>query len=241
MDNSLQGKVALVTGAGRGIGRATSIMLAEHGATAIMASRTRSDLESAASEITNAGGTAVWFDGDVTDQKFVDYIFEETKERFGRLDILVNNAGMAPFGKIEDLPLERFRACLELNVVAAFHCMQLAVRLMKENGDVGKIINIGSVRSHWTEAGGDGAYNASKYGLRGLTETVARQLHGSGSNIAVSLICPGGVATTLVSNTPNPNMLKPEQVAEAILYAATAPPGVNIYDVTLFITQQRPW
>ena len=119
--------------------------------------------------------------------------------------------------------------------------MQLAVRLMKENGDVGKIINIGSVRSHWTEAGGDGAYNASKYGLRGLTETVARQLHGSGSNIAVSLICPGGVATTLVSNTPNPNMLKPEQVAEAILYAATAPPGVNIYDVTLFITQQRPW
>jgi NAD(P)-dependent dehydrogenase (short-subunit alcohol dehydrogenase family) len=241
MSNALEGKIALVTGAGRGIGRATSILLAENGASVIMVSRTQSDLESAESEISDAGGAALFFCGDVTDQEFVNQVFVKTKERFGRLDILVNNAGMAPFGKIEEMPVETFRECLELNVVAAFHCMQQAVRLMKENGDAGKIINIGSVRSHWTEAGGAGAYNASKYGLRGLTETVARQLHGTWSNIAVSLVCPGGVNTTLVTDTPKPQFLQPRQIAEAVLYAATAPPGVNIYDVTLFVTQQKPW
>ena len=135
-----------------------------------------------------------------------------------------------------------FRTCLDLNVWAVFLCTQQAVRIMKGCGG-GKVVNVGSVRSHWTESGSGGAYNASKYGLRGFTESVARELHGQEPGIAVSLVCPGVVDTTLTNpkREPRPGWLKPEQVADAILYAATAPAGVNVYDVTLFSTQQRPW
>jgi 3-oxoacyl-[acyl-carrier protein] reductase len=122
-------------------------------------------------------------------------------------------------------------------------CMQRAVRLMRETGGVGKIINVGSVRSHWTEAGGDGAYNASKYALLALTETVARQLHGTGLQIAVGIVCPGVVDTRLTNprGEPRPDWLRPETVAAAVLHAVTAPDNINVFDTTLFSVAQKPW
>lgn len=239
----LQGKIALVTGSSKGIGRAVAELLAQHGATVVLNARTASDLEKVAATINQSGRQALPVAGDITDTSFVEQLFETIRQRFGRLDILINNAGVAPFGPVEDLPVQKFRYGLELNVVAVFMCMQQAIRLMKENGGTGKIINIGSVRSHWTEHGDGGAYNASKYGLRGLTESVARQLHGSGLNIAVGLVCPGVVDTTLTNpnRQPRPNWLAPETVAQAVLYAVTAPPNVNVFDITLFPMAQKPW
>ena len=239
----LQGKVALVTGSSRGIGRATAEKLAEHGATVVLTARTTSGLDQALEAIRQKGGQAVSIPGDITDEGFVDSLFEAIRERYGRLDIVVNSAGIAPFGPVEELPVKAFRDCLEVNILAAFMCMQRAVRLMKETGAHGKIINIGSVRSHWTEAGDGGAYNASKAGLRAMTESIARQLHGSGVNIAVGLVCPGIVDTTLTNpgQQPRPDWLSPETVAEAVLHAVTAPPDVNIFDITLFPTFQKPW
>lgn len=242
-DLRLKGKFALVTGAGRGIGKATAELLAENGAEVVLTARTASEIEEVAGHIGEGNGKALPIAGDITDESFVTDLFSQIQDRYGRLDILINNAGKAPFGKVEETPVEIFRSCLELNVVAVFHCTQQAVNLMRANGDEGKIINIGSVRSHWSEAGGDGAYNASKFALKGLTETVARQLHGTGSRISVGLICPGGVDTRLVnpSGEPNPRLLRPSQVAEAILHAVTSPPDVNIYDITLFNVAQKPW
>lgn len=240
---SLTGATALVTGAGRGIGRAIASALAEQGAEVMLTARSRAELAVAAKEITRTGGRAHTLAGDITSESFRERLFAAVRERFGRLDILVNNAGMAPFGPVEELSPARLRECLELNVVAAYACMQQAIRLMRETGGRGKIINIGSVRSHWTEAGDAGAYNASKTALRALTESVARQLHGSGVEIAVGMVNPGVVDTTLTNpaGDSHPEWLAPATVARAVLHALTAPPGVNVFDTTLFSVAQRPW
>lgn len=235
--------VALVTGAGRGIGRATAVELGKAGYTVVLTARSADQLEETAAMIRAASATAHPVAGDVTDEEFVSRLFTEIRDRFGRIDVLVNNAGMAPFGPVEDLPVAKLRDALELNVIAVFACMQQAVRLMKETGDTGKIVNIGSVRSHWTEAGDSGAYNASKFGLRALTESVARQLHATGSRIAVSMVNPGVVDTSLTNpaGEPRPNWLQPYDVARAVMHAVSAPAGVNVFDTVLFSMEQRPW
>ena len=239
----LRSKIALVTGAGRGIGRATAQLLAERGATVVLAARTAAEIQRVADDIAAAGGQALAIPGDIADPEFVDQLFGAIRERCGRLDILVNNAGIGAFAPIEEMPVEQFRATLEVNVLAPFMCMQQAIRLMRANGGTGKIVNIGSVRSHWTEAGDAGAYNASKYALRGLTESVARQLHGTDCRIAVGLVCPGVVDTSLTNpkGEPRPDWLRPETVARAVLHALTAPDDVDVFDTILFPTMQKPW
>jgi NAD(P)-dependent dehydrogenase (short-subunit alcohol dehydrogenase family) len=232
-----------VTGASRGIGAAVAERLGRAGAEVVITARSADRLAEVALRIEQAGGRARAVPGDIRDELFVRDLFESVEVLYGRLDVLVNNAGVAPFGPVEELPVEALRECLELNVVAAFACMQHAVRLMGRHGNRGKIINIGSVRSHWSEAGDAGAYNASKQALRALTESVARQLHGTGSDIAVGMVCPGVVNTLLTnpSGEPRPDWLSPETVAEAVFYAVSAPPSVNVFDITLFPTFQRPW
>ncbi len=239
----LTDKIAIVTGAGRGIGRAVAERFAREGATVVGASRTATELDDLAAAMTDAPGEVVALPGDITDEAFVADLFSQVQDRFGRVDVLVNNAGIAPFGPVESLAVADVRRCLELNIVAAFNCMSSAVRLMKETGDVGKIINIGSVRSHWTEAGDGGAYNASKAGLRSMTESVARQLHGSGSQIAVSLVCPGVVDTTLTNpdRADATGWLRAEDIARSVLHVATAPADVNIFDVVVIPMAQKPW
>ncbi len=239
----LTDKVTLVTGAGHGIGRGIAELFVAEGATVIAVSRTASELEALAATMADASGEVVVMPGDLTDEAFIDTMFEQVKQQFGRLDVLVNNAGIAPFGSVETLAVDDVRRCMESNVVAAFNCMSQAVRLMKANGDVGKIINIGSVRSHWTEFGDGGAYNASKAGIRHMTESIARQLHGSGSQIAVSTVCPGVVDTPLTNpeRKDATGWLKVEHIARSVLHVATAPPDVNVFDVVVIPMAQAPW
>lgn len=239
----LTGKLALVTGASRGIGRAVAEMLARHGAMVILTARDEAALADAAAAINQAGGQARAIAGDITDETFVEDLFRTIRDRFDRFDILVNNAGIAPGGPVEELSAAEFRRCLELNVVAAYACTQHAVRLMKDISGEGKIINIGSVRSHWSETGDAGAYTTSKQGLRAMTESIARQLHGSGLNIAVGIVSPGVVDTTLTNPScePKPDWLQTETVARAVLHAVTALPDVNVFETILFPMFQKPW
>ncbi len=236
-------RICLVTGAGRGIGAVAAERLAHAGCLVILTARTAADIERVQQHIESAGGQAEAIAGDLRDTRFIDQLFTRIEQRHGRLDVLINNAGTAVFGSVTQLPASSLRDCLELNVVAAYACMQHAVRIMKRTGDCGKIINIGSVRSHWTEAGDAGAYNASKFALKALTESIARELHGTGSHISVGMVCPGVVDTSQTNpeREARPDWLSPDVVAEAICYAALAPDTVNMYDITLFPVSQRPW
>jgi len=241
--DTLSDKVVMVTGAGKGIGRATVQLLASRRAKIVAIARTPADLQQIEAHCKQSDVTCLTHTGDVTDEAFVTSAFAATRAAFGRVDVLVNNAGVAPFSPISDMSVMEYRRCLETNLTGVFLCMQHAVRLMKATTNTGKIINVGSVRSHWTESGDAGVYNASKAGLKSMTETVARELHGTGCQIAVGMVCPGVVNTTLTNpnHEPRPDWLDPTHVAEAILFAASAPAGVNISDITLFSMSQRPW
>ena len=242
MPGRLEGKISIVTGASKGLGKAIATRFAMEGSTVIMVARgLGGELEKAAKGIETDGGCVVPFPGNLGDDAFVESLFGMARTRFGRIDILVNNAAIPGVGgDIEKLSTKKFREVLDINVVAVFHCMQQAIRLMRENGDKGKIINIGSVRSHWSEQGGPGAYNASKFAVRALTETVARLMMEQKSKITVGMVCPG-IADTPIHpkrNTPDDEIrkewLKPETVAEAVLHAVTAPDNVNVFDTILF-------
>jgi NAD(P)-dependent dehydrogenase (short-subunit alcohol dehydrogenase family) len=242
MAGRLEGKITLVTGASKGIGKAVAERFAAEGAKVFMTARgADGELEKSARRILDAGGEAFPIAGDLADEAFVETLFKTAREAFGKLDILVNNAAVPGVGgDVEDLSLERFRQVLEINVVAVFHCMKQAIRIMRANGDKGKIINIGSVRCHWSEMGGPGAYTASKFALRGLTETVARLMIERKSKITIGMVCPG-IADTPIhpkSGTSADELrkewLRPETIAEAVLHSVSAPDNVNVFDTIIF-------
>jgi NAD(P)-dependent dehydrogenase (short-subunit alcohol dehydrogenase family) len=241
--NQLKDKIVLVTGAGKGIGREIAKCFARQGAKVFLNSRTLNDLENLKKEIETLGGKCHYFVGDITQNNIVKNMFSELKSHYGKLDICINSAGTAKFGSIENFSKDEFQKLIDINLGAVYSCIQESVKLMKTNGDQGKIITIGSVASHWSERGGDGSYAASKYGVHGMTEAIARQLHGTGSKISVSLLCPGVVDTPLTNSNkdPKPDWLRPETIAESALHIATAPANVNIFNLTIFGTEEKPF
>ena len=239
----LKDKVVLITGAGKGIGRAIAKCFAGQGAKIFLNSRTLSDLENLKNEIKNLGGDSHHFVGDITNNDVVKKMFDELKSHYGKLDICINSAGTAKFGSIENFSKNEFQKIIDINLSAVYSCIQESVKLMKINGDQGKIITIGSVASHWSERGGDGSYTASKFGVYGMIESIARQLHGTGSKISVSLLCPGVVDTPLtnINKDSKPDWLRPETIAESALHIATAPSNVNIFNLIIFGTEDKPF
>jgi len=237
---TVEGKVALVTGSGQGIGQGVAELLAERGAEVVLVARTASALEAVAAGIREKGGRATVIPGDLTDDAFVDALFAQVAETFGRIDILVNNAGIAPNGPVDTLDADVFRSVMELNVTAVFKCMQGAVRLMKSVGNPGKIINISSICGHWVTFGGGGSYHASKFALRAMTETVAKQMKAEGLNIAVGIVSPGNTDTPLINpdREPRPDWLHPEDVAEAVFHAVTAPDHITVFETILMPIRQ---
>ena len=242
-NNSLKDKIVLIAGAGKGIGKAIAKRFASEGAKVMINSRTQKDLEDTLAEIKEDDGDCHIYVGDITNPETVRKMFIELKSHYGAPDICVNSAGTAGFGFIQDFPVKEFQKIMNLNVNAAYNFIQEAVKLMEANGNKGKIITIGSIASRWTERGGSGAYTASKHAVYAMVESVARQLHGSESNIAVSMLCPGVVDTPLTNPNKNsqPHWLKPETIAASALHIATAPVNANIFDVTVFGMKDKPW
>jgi NAD(P)-dependent dehydrogenase (short-subunit alcohol dehydrogenase family) len=193
---SLDGKVAVVTGASRGIGRSIALGMAEAGADVVVAARTEADLETLVKEIEGLGRRAIAVPTDVTDRGALETLFDRTLAELGRLDILVNNAGGARFvAPLTTLRPEGWDKVMRLNLDAVFHATQLAAQRMVEGGG-GSIIQIASV------AGIQGAeglsfYSAAKGGVRLMTQAVAREL--ATSNVRVNSIAPGWIATDLNS------------------------------------------
>jgi 2-deoxy-D-gluconate 3-dehydrogenase len=191
---TLKDKVALVTGASRGIGRAIALGFAEAGADVAVAARTEADLETLAKEIDALGRKALVLTTDVRDRSAIQNMFDKTVEEFGKLDILVNNAGGSNFmSPIVALRPEGWDKLRTLNLDSVFHCTQIGAQKMVESGG-GSIIQIASVAGI-QGAEGLSPYSASKAGVIMMSQAVAKEL--AGSNIRVNSLAPGWIDTPL--------------------------------------------
>ena len=192
----LKDKVAIVTGAGRGIGLGIAKVLAREGATVIVNDLKLESAQKAADEITGAGGRAMPFEANVTDKASLDAMVAATLKQYGHLDILVNNAGIeAPPRLIKDLPESQWDRVVAVNLKGVMLCCQAVIPTMMKQKQ-GRIINIGSTASIRMAFFGSVDYTAAKYGVAGLTQHLAWEL--ADGNITVNAVCPGAVMTPLM-------------------------------------------
>jgi NAD(P)-dependent dehydrogenase (short-subunit alcohol dehydrogenase family) len=240
-------KVALVTGAGTGVGKAVAVALAKAGYAVVLAGRRKDMLEQTAKDIAAAGAKSLVVPTDVSDPQAIKALFAKTKEAFGRLDLLFNNAGIgAPAVPLEDLPYERWKAVVDVNLTGPFLCTQEAMKIMKsQTPRGGRIINNGSISAH-TPRPYSAAYTATKHAITGLTKSTS--LDGRQYDIACGQIDIGNAATPLtermVAGMPQPNgttMPEPrmdaEHVGNAVVYMASLPLDANVLFMTVMATK----
>ena len=229
----LSEQVALITGAGRGIGRAIALRLAQAGAKTVLAARTEQELQNTARSIQDRGGEALPVPTDLQQDEQVTALIEETLARYERIDILVNNAGGGPpRTPIVKSRLTDWESVLRVNLFAAMSLTKHVLPSMIERRH-GTIIMLGSTASLSGRAG-EAAYAASKFGLRGFTQALFEEVRRYG--IKVSLLCPGSVDTALIPYNKRLNrdrLLSPSDVAEAAYQIATASPRACPAEVIL--------
>jgi NAD(P)-dependent dehydrogenase (short-subunit alcohol dehydrogenase family) len=241
------GKVAIVTGAGTGIGRQTALALLREGYAVSLAGRRMERLQETVDQAGAAGARALAVPADVTDPASVRALFAKTKEAFGRLDLLFNNAGTgAPPVHLEDLSLEQWKTVVEVNLTGVFLCTQEAFRIMKSQRPMGgRIINNGSISAHAPRPN-SAPYTATKHAITGLTKSTA--LDGRKYDIACGQIDIGNAATEMAqpmkAGVPQANgtisvepTMDVEHVAQAVVYMAGLPLEANVQFLTVMATK----
>jgi NAD(P)-dependent dehydrogenase (short-subunit alcohol dehydrogenase family) len=211
----LDNKVAVVTGAGRGIGAAIASKLAGLGASVVVCGRKRGPIENTAKSISQGGLKAVATECDVTDLRSVESLAQNVESNFGRLDVLINNSGIGSFkNPLHTLPPEEWDKVLNTNLRGVYYCIRSFVPLMVRSGG-GHIVNISSLAGKNPLPNG-AAYAASKWGLNGLSYSIAEELRGH--NIRVSVVCPGSTNTDLSPHEGKDpaKMLQPDDVAHVV-------------------------
>ena len=230
---NLEGKVTVVTGATKGIGRALAVVFARAGSRVVISGRTRALLDGVMREVERDGGTPVRVAGDIAREADVRALIGTATERFGGLDVLVNNAGQIIRTSLTETSVEAWEDLMAVNVRGVFLCTKAAVEVMRKRGG-GKVINISST------AGNRGfpnrtAYCASKFAVTGFSASLAQEL--ARDNITVSAISPGIVDTEMGRGsqgaTDTSRWLRAEDIAELALFLATRPSNVLIPDVTI--------
>ncbi|HUI97122.1 MAG TPA: SDR family oxidoreductase [Xanthobacteraceae bacterium] len=244
-------KVAIVTGAGTGVGRAAALALMKAGYAVVLAGRRKDKLDEVAQEGRTLGGNAnsLAVPTDVADPASIKALFAKTRETFGRLDVLFNNAGIgAPAVPMEDLPLDKWRAVVDTNLTGPFLCTQEAIRMMKgQTPRGGRIINNGSISAH-TPRPMAAAYTATKHAITGLTKQTA--LDGRPFDICCGQIDIGNAATPLTDRMvqgqgvmqPDGSMkqearMEADHVGSAIVYMAGLPLDTNVLFMTVMANQ----
>ena len=239
-------KVALVTGAGSGIGKSAALALLKDGYHVALVGRRKDMLEKTAAE-SGAKDRALVLAADITKDAEIKNAFNEVRTKWGRLDVLFNNAGIgAPAVPMEDLPIEKFREVVNVNLVAMFLCTQEAIRIMKaQTPKGGRIINNGSISAHAPRPN-SAPYTATKHGVTGLTKVTA--LDGRKDDITASQIDIGNALTDLAARMAKgvaqaDGSIKPEplmdvkHVGDAVLHMANLPLDVNVQFMTIMATK----
>jgi NAD(P)-dependent dehydrogenase (short-subunit alcohol dehydrogenase family) len=239
-------RIALVTGAGSGIGRAVSLALQGAGYSVVLAGRRAAELERTAAMARPDAGEMLAVPTDVANPEAVRALFAKTKEAFGRLDLLFNNAGIgAPAIPMEDLSYEQWSAVVSVNLTGAFLCAQEAIKIMKaQSPRGGRIVNNGSISAHAPRPN-SAPYTATKHAITGLTKCIS--LDGRKYDIACGQIDIGNAATEMTarmasgvpqadgSRKPEPAM-DVRHVADAVLYMASLPLDANVQFMTVMAT-----
>ena len=238
----LQNKIAVITGAGKGIGRATAELFLNEGAKVVLATRTKSDLDSFIEEHKDKKENIITVSGDVSEEKIINKIVTDTINEFGTIDILVNNAGFGIFNNMADSKVEDFDAVFNTNVRALYLLTRDFLPYMIKQKS-GTIINIASIAGKQGFATGT-IYCASKHAVMGLSRALMLEVRQY--NIRVIAICPGSVATDFFrpeANTPLtssiPSVLHSMDIADSCLYAATLPPNAMVSEIEIRPTNPR--
>lgn len=225
----LENKVAIITGAGSGIGRETALLFAKEGAKVAITGRTAKKLEEVCREIKENGGEAISKSGDVSLREDVDEIVKKTMNEFGRIDILVNNAGINKDALVTKMTKEQWNGVIEVDLTGAFNCIQAVVDIMINQG-TGVIINASSISGIYGNIG-QVNYASAKAGLIGLTKTLAKELGRKG--VRVNAVAPGFTITPMTSKVPDKilemmkekiplhRLAEPIDIAYAYLYLAS--------------------
>jgi NAD(P)-dependent dehydrogenase (short-subunit alcohol dehydrogenase family) len=240
------GKVALVTGGGSGIGKASALALAKEGFAVVVAGRRPEPLQAVVAEIEGLQGKALGVPTDVGNPDSVRALFAKTKETYGRLDVLFNNAGFGAAGPIEELPYERWKGVIDSILNGSFLCTQEAFKIMKDQKPMGgRIINNGSISAHVPRPD-SAAYTSAKHAITGLTKSTS--LDGRKYDIACGQVDVGNALTEMTQRmtrgVPQANgavIVEPtmdvQNVARAVVFMATVTPEANVQFLTVMATK----
>jgi NAD(P)-dependent dehydrogenase (short-subunit alcohol dehydrogenase family) len=247
MTKQLQDKVAIVTGASNGIGRAIAETFAAEGARTVLVARRAELLDEVAAGIRGRGGQAQPMPADLTREDHIESLFASVTKQFGRLDVLVNNAGISTHKNTEDISLQFWNEALAINITAAFLCSRAAIRIMKDQTPQGgRIVNIGSV-SQKTPRPDSLPYTVCKHGLQGMTHQLT--MDGRKHNIVASIIHPGATLSSFTTRrgrakagpgaTPDDYVMAGGDVARVAVLMAALPGEVNLYEATILPNHMR--
>ena len=245
---SLDGKVALVTGASSGIGEATAVALAQAGAAVAIGARRTDRLDALAARLRDDGARVLQLPLDVTDEQACADAVGRTRSELGGLDVLVNNAGVMLLGTIVDADPEDWRRMVQTNVLGLMYMTHAAIGGMVEQG-AGDVVNLSSVAGRTARAGA-GVYNASKWAVNAFSESLRQEVTGRG--VRISLVEPGAVRTELTDHITQDDArtaakemvsgmrsLDPDDIARAILHVVSQPPHVAVNEVLIRPTDQE--
>ena len=230
MTGDFQGRVAIVTGAARGLGRAIAARLYERGAAVVVNVRDQARADAAARAV---GDRALGIAGDVTASGFPEALARGALERFGRIDILINNAALPLTTRFEQISAEEWRQALEVNLTAPFLLMQAVLPAMKQQR-YGRIVNISSTAGRMVSTLGGAHYTSSKTGLLGLTRAAAKELGKYG--ITVNAVCPGMIDTELTRESAAPEVLDRLAAGYPVPRLGTA---LEVADLICFAASER--
>jgi 3-oxoacyl-[acyl-carrier protein] reductase len=239
MGIKLKGKITIVTGAGRGIGRAIALALGEAGARVALAARSEGEIRSVAQEIRGKDGDALAIAADLTRDDEIDRLVKQTVKEWGAVDILVNNAGWGKTATVVDSRVEDWDRTLQINLRAPMVLTRLVLpgMIAKKSGAV---VNIGSISSKAGTAN-TSAYSASKFGMLGFTQSLFEEVREYG--VKVSIILPGFVDTPLIplnKRLDRGKMIQPRDIADAVMYVLSTPPNSCPVEMTIR-PQQTPY
>ena len=247
MTGQLQDRIAIVTGASNGIGRAIAEAYAAEGAKTALVARRAGLLDEVAAGIRARGGEALPVPTDLTQEDEVTALFDKVTKAYGRLDILVNNAGVATHVNTEDISLQYWREVLDINITAAFLCSREAVRIMKaQTPKGGRIINMGSVSAK-TPRPDSLPYTTTKFAIQGMTHQLT--MDGRKHGIVASILHPGATLSSFSTRrgrteagpgaTPDDYVMAAEDVAKVAVLMAALPAEVNLYEATILPNHMR--